>query len=80
MIYSCRNECVDSKLLMKFTTSQDLKLLYSFAKVNSPSKTRIIDMQKETSHIHRYLYRGKKLLKTPYYIYVYYINKRIEKK
>jgi len=63
---------------MKFGKSQDLKLLYQFAEVNSPSKTRTIDMQKETSYIHRDLSRGKKLHKTPYYMYC--INQRIEKK
>jgi len=55
-----------------------LKLLYWSAEVNSPSKTRTIDMQKETSHIHKDLSRGKKLLKNPYYMYC--INQRIEKK
>ncbi len=61
---------------MKFAKSLDLKLLYQFAKVNSPSRTIIIDMQKETSHMHRELSMGNKLLKTPYYLY--YINMRIE--
>ena len=63
---------------MKFTKSQDFKLLYLYVEVNSASKTRIINMQKETSHIHKYLSKGKQLLKTPYYLYC--INKRIEKK
>ena len=63
---------------MKFTKSQDLKLLYSSAEVNSPSKTRIIDMQKGTSHIHKVLSKGKQLIKTPYYLYC--INQRIAMK
>ena len=61
---------------MKFT--QDLKLLYLFAEVDSPSRTQTIDMQNETSHMHIYLSRGKQLLKTPYYLYC--INQRIEMK
>ena len=35
-------------------------------------------MQKETSNIHKYLYKGKQLPETPYYFYC--INQRIEKK
>ena len=35
-------------------------------------------MQKETPHMHKYLSRGKQLLKTPYYMYCIY--QRIEKK
>lgn len=63
---------------MESTKSQDLKLLYSLAEFNSPSKTKIIEMQNETSHIHKHLSRGNKLLKTPYYLYC--INQRIENK
>ena len=65
-------------MLMKFTKSQDYKLLYWSAKSNSRSRTHNINMQKETSHMHIYLSGGKKLLKTPYYMYC--INQRIEMK
>jgi len=34
---------------MKFAKSQDLKLLYWCAEVNSPSKARIIDMPRAMS-------------------------------
>jgi len=54
---------------MKFTNSQDSKLLYWYADINSPSRTQIIDTQKETSHMHRDLSREKQLLKTPSYLY-----------
>jgi len=63
---------------MTFTKSQDLKLLYWYVEVNSPSRTKIIEMKKETSHMHTYLSGGKQLLKTPSYLYC--INKRIEMK
>ena len=63
---------------MKFSKSQDLKLLYWSTEVNSPSKTKIIDMQKEKSHMHKDLSRGKQLLKT--HSYLYCINQRIEMK
>ncbi len=54
---------------MKFTKSQDLKLVYWYMEVNLPSRAQIIDMQKETSHMHKDLSRGKQLLKTPSYMY-----------
>lgn len=54
---------------MNFTKLQDLKLFYSSTKFNSPSKTRIIDMQKGTSHMEIDLSRGNQLFKAPYYLY-----------
>ena len=63
---------------MKFSKSQDLKLLYWSTEFNSPSKKIIIDMEKEPSHMRTNLSRGKQLFKTPYYMYC--INQRIENK
>jgi len=55
---------------MKFTKSQELRLLYSSAEFNSRYKTRIIDMQKETSHIHKDLSRGNFVAQNSF-LYVY---------